>query len=104
MKLKIMVLGLAAVLLSSGYVMAEEKESINANATENVTTEEKEDVVKFCPVCGPEDEMEGLSFSYKYKGMKYSFCSMGCLKAFKKNPEQFLKSGDLAGDDDHNSK
>ncbi|MBZ0167491.1 MAG: YHS domain-containing protein [Candidatus Omnitrophica bacterium] len=27
---------------------------------------------------------------YRYKGKKYKFCSMGCLKAFKADPEKFL--------------
>lgn len=46
---------------------------------------------KFCPVCGPEEKMEELSISYKFEGKKYAFCSMGCMKEFKKNPQVYLK-------------
>ena len=101
MKSKIMVLGLVLVLLSAGYVMAEEKEPANTEVSENAATEEKEDTVKFCPVCGPEEEMHGLAFSYKHEGKKYSFCSMDCLRAFKKNPEQFLDEKISTDEDNH---
>lgn len=46
--------------------------------------EKTQEAPKFCPVCGPEEEMHGLAFSYKHKGKKHSFCSMDCLKAFKR--------------------
>jgi len=101
MKSKIMILGLMLVLLSAGYVMAEEKEFVNTEVSENADTEEKEDAVKFCPVCGPEEEMHGLVLGYKYKGKKYTFCSMECLKAFKKNPEQFLDEKISTDEDKH---
>lgn len=91
MKLRIIVIGLATVLFLAGYVIAQENDSTNTKASESSTIQENETIVKFCPVCGPEEEMHGLAFSYKHKGRKYSFCSMGCLKAFKKNPEQFLQ-------------
>lgn len=60
-------------------------------------TEVKE--IKFCPICGPEEETEGLAFSYKYKGKKYSFCSMDCMKEFKKNPEKYLENPGGQGHD-----
>ena len=92
MKSKIIVFGLAFLLLNIGYSLAEE--STKTESSETTTNEDGSDknVAKYCPVCGPENEMEGLSVSYKYEGKKYSFCSMDCLKAFKKNPEQYLKA------------
>ncbi|OGX08839.1 MAG: hypothetical protein A2Z88_05395 [Omnitrophica WOR_2 bacterium GWA2_47_8] len=87
MKLKIIALGLAFLLLNLGYALAEESTETTA---------------KYCLVCGPEEETEGLSVSYKYEGKKYSFCSMDCLKAFKKNPEQYLNAKDFdTGHTDH---
>ena len=95
MKSKIIVFGLALLLLNIGYSLAEESSIIKSSET---TTQEEgvadKSTAKYCLVCGPEEETEGLSVSYKYKGKKYSFCSMDCLKAFKKNPEQFIKDGD----------
>ncbi|MCA9402706.1 MAG: YHS domain-containing protein [Candidatus Omnitrophica bacterium] len=40
--------------------------------------------------------MHGLAFGYRYKGKKYKFCSMECLKAFKANPEKFLDDNYMA--------
>ena len=45
---------------------------------------------QFCPVCGPEEKMESLAFAYKHEGKKYRFCSLDCMKAFKKSPKQFI--------------
>ncbi len=98
MKLKVIILGLLFLASSSMYVVADEKD---ANA--KVAVEKS----KFCPVCGPEEEMEGLAFSYKYKGQKYSFCSIDCMKAFKNDPEKFLKSDSSkkeAGHEGHDHK
>lgn len=89
MKSIIVILGLAFLLLNSGYSIAEE--STQVGSSETTVKEDTNDTAKFCLICGPEEETEALSVSYKYKGKKYSFCSMDCLKAFKKNPEQFIK-------------
>lgn len=92
MKSRIVILGLAFLLLNSGYSIAEE--NTQAGSSETTAKEETSDTAKFCLICGPEEKTEALSVSYKYKGKKYSFCSMDCLKAFKKNPEQFIKEED----------
>lgn len=88
MKSRIVILGLAFLLINSGYSIAED--NAQAKSFETIVQEETSDAVKFCLICGPEEETEALSVSYKYKGKKYSFCSMDCLKAFKRNPEQYL--------------
>ncbi len=91
MRSKIIVFGLALLLSNIGYSLAEE--SVKIKSSETTTQEEGTDdktSAKYCLICGPEEETEALSVSYKYKGKKYSFCSMDCLKAFKKNPEQFI--------------
>lgn len=90
MELKIILLGLVSVFFFIGSIMAQENDSVHMESSENSTVQEQEAAVKFCLVCGPEEEMHGLAFSYKHKGTKYSFCSMDCLKAFKKDPEHFL--------------
>ncbi len=93
MKNIIIVLGFAMLLLNPAGLRAAEPIQDQAQG------DEKE--AKFCPVCGPEDEMEGLAFSYKYEGKKYSFCSMDCMKEFKKNPEKYSKALDHKDSDDH---
>jgi len=43
------------------------------------------------PVCGMEiDEKKG-KFKLEYKGRTYYFCAQGCLVAFSKDPEKYLK-------------
>ena len=87
MKLRIVTIGLTFLLFNAGYSLAEDSTKAKGTTAQEETT----DAPKFCLICGPEEETEALSVSYKYKGKKYSFCSMDCLKAFKKNPEQFIK-------------
>ncbi len=41
-------------------------------------------------VCGMEVDPSVVSFSSKYEGQVYSFCSLACLDKFEKNPGQFL--------------
>ena len=95
MKSKVVIIGFALLLCISGYSFAEKKKgsasSEESKVTKGESKEETQEALKFCPVCGPEEEMHGLAFSYKHKGKKHLFCSMGCLKAFKKNPEQFIE-------------
>lgn len=49
------------------------------------------EVHTFCPVCGPGEDTEELSIAYMFEGKKYAFCSMGCMKTFKKDPQAYLK-------------
>jgi YHS domain-containing protein len=100
MKSKVIVFGSAFFLLNIGYSLAQE--STKAKFFETTTQEEGTGDKKYCLICGPEEETEALSVSYKYKGKKYSFCSMDCLKAFKENPEQFIKADEHDKEDtDH---
>lgn len=96
MKLHMLILGLAFLLLNAGYSAAQDStEAKAAESTESAETTapaETEDAVKYCLICGPEEETETLSLSYKYKGKKYSFCSMDCLKSFKKDPEKYFNA------------
>ena len=94
MKLKIIALGLAFLLFGTGYSLAEESAKVKSSETTQEEGTDGKTTAKYCLICGPEEKTEALSVSYKYKGKKYSFCSMDCLKAFKKNPEQFIKDGD----------
>lgn len=96
MKLHMIVLSFVFLLLNSGYSAAQDHtETKAAESTESAETTapaETGDEIKYCLICGPEEETETLSLSYKYKGKKYSFCSMDCLKAFKKDPEKYLNA------------
>lgn len=57
-----------------------------------------EDMAKVCPVCGPEEGMAGKDdITYEYEGQTYYFCSPDCLKAFKEDPETFIKKMDGKG-------
>ncbi len=93
MKLRVITLGLAVLLFNFGYALAEESTKVKSPEISITKQEASGEVAhKYCLLCGPEEATEALSFSYKYKGKKYLFCSMDCLKAFKKNPEEFIKS------------
>lgn len=79
-----------AIILMSLMLLAGPAAFSTERAAE--TNEVKEQNEKFCLVCGPGEEMEALSIAYKYKGTKYTFCSMDCMKAFRNDPEKFLAS------------
>src|ERR1043166_44251 len=49
------------------------------------------------PICGMEVEPNTAAGKHKYNERTYLFCSIYCLDAFKKNPEQFLKARAHAG-------
>ena len=106
MKLHMIVLSLVFLLLNNGYSAAQDSaETKAAESTESAKTTapaETDNAVKYCLICGPEEETETLSLSYKYKGKKYSFCSMDCLKSFKKDPEKYLNAEQpVEGEDKH---
>lgn len=44
------------------------------------------------PVCGMEVD-ESTPYKTMYKGKVYYFCSEGCLKAFRRDPEKYLREG-----------
>lgn len=45
------------------------------------------------PVCKMEVEETKPAATSEYKGKKYYFCSVGCKRAFDKNPEKYLAKG-----------
>lgn len=91
MKSGMIMLAMVVWLTGAGYSFAEEKaEDTNTEVSETKETQEK--AVTYCPVCGPEDEGHALTFSFKHNGKKYPFCSMECLKEFKKNPDKYLEA------------
>ena len=45
------------------------------------------------PVCKMEVEETKAAATSEYKGKKYYFCSVGCKRAFDKNPENYLAKG-----------
>jgi YHS domain-containing protein len=44
------------------------------------------------PVCGMEADPKTASGKTEYKGQTYYFCSLGCKKAFDKEPEKYVKA------------
>jgi YHS domain-containing protein len=43
------------------------------------------------PVCKMKVDEGKAAATSEYKGQKYSFCAVGCKKAFDKDPEKYLK-------------
>ncbi len=57
-----------------------------------------EEFIKFVPlvhdpVCGMRLAPQTADFSWVYQKQRYYFCASGCLKQFKKNPDQYLAVG-----------
>ncbi len=46
------------------------------------------------PVCGMDIEPATAAGTSEYKGQTYYFCSLGCKKAFDKEPEKYLGNAD----------
>ncbi len=98
MNKRVLVLSMAILFSGfSGFVFANEQAK-------------DENVVKVCPICGPEEKMMGKDdISYEYEGKTYHFCSQDCLKAFKEDPTKFAEkmdegmSGRSLEDHDHKS-
>lgn len=42
------------------------------------------------PVCGMEIDPNQAAGKSEYKGQTYYFCSLGCKKAFDKEPEKYV--------------
>lgn len=58
---------------------------------------------EICPVSG-EKINEEMKQTYEYKGRIYSFCCLGCVEEFKKNPEKYIekmKEPEKKGDPGH---
>ncbi len=49
----------------------------------------KSDIV--CPVSG-EPVSKDTNITYTYNGKVYRFCCPGCIEAFKKDPEKYIKN------------
>ena len=45
------------------------------------------------PVCGMMVEEGPGAITHEYNGTTYYFCSKGCLRAFEKEPEKYLRDG-----------
>lgn len=96
---KLAILALMILVMNPHYLLAEDQKAMSdaeaVDAAPVIDGDAVQDAPTYCPVCGPEEEeMEALTFSYKHKGQKYSFCSMGCLKAFRQNPEKYIEEVD----------
>ena len=52
---------------------------------------EKSEIVgnEFCPVTG-EKINKNTEVTYKYNSKVYSFCCMGCIDEFNKNPDKYI--------------
>ncbi len=45
------------------------------------------------PVCGMTVEESTAKWKWDYKGSTYYFCAKGCMVAFQKDPEKYIKGG-----------
>lgn len=48
------------------------------------------------PVCGMDVDLKTAAGSSEYQGQTYYFCSLGCKKAFDKEPQKYVKSDEHA--------
>ncbi len=48
------------------------------------------------PICGMDVTPESAAGKSEYNGQTYYFCSLGCKKAFDKEPEKYAKAGEPA--------
>lgn len=48
------------------------------------------------PVCGMDIDPKTSAGKSEYKGQTYYFCSLGCKKAFDKEPEKYASQGTAA--------
>lgn len=46
------------------------------------------------PVCGMDIDPATAAGTSEYNGQTYYFCSLGCKKAFDKEPEKYLSKAD----------
>lgn len=53
------------------------------------------------PVCGMTVEEATAKWKWDYKGTTYYFCGKGCMVAFQKDPEKFLKNGPMIHMESH---
>ena len=44
------------------------------------------------PVCGMDVDTKSAAGKSDYKGQSFYFCSLGCKKAFDKEPEKYIKT------------
>lgn len=49
------------------------------------------------PVCKMKVDESKPAATSEYQGKTYYFCAVGCKKAFDKNPEKYLGSGESHG-------
>lgn len=52
-------------------------------------------------VCGMDVDEKTAAGTSEYKGQTYYFCSLGCKKAFDKEPENYVMEGSSAEHGDH---
>ncbi len=46
------------------------------------------------PVCGMDVDEKTAAGKSEYKGQTYYFCSLGCKRAFDKEPEKYVGKGE----------
>ena len=88
----VMVLMLSIIILSVGYVYAEENSLVTG-----VTTEQNKPVEvgnKLCPVTKEKVGEMGKTETIEYKGKVYNLCCAMCRKDFNKDPEKYSKIAD----------
>jgi YHS domain-containing protein len=103
MNTKSLILGLAVLGLSSGFVLAQEAQNTEVVQVVTSTTPTSNAVEvgnKICPVSGDkvpapgEKGQMGSPVKIMYKGRIYNLCCPMCVKDFKKNPEKYSAIAD----------
>lgn len=95
MKLKLIIMSIFMLVISSGHVMASGDHDHGAHEHDEVEELMEGTAVnvgnKICPVSGEEIGSMGKAYHVEYEGKIYNLCCKMCSKDFKKNPEKYLE-------------
>ncbi len=70
----------------SKNVLGQPSKGLSLEKQEEETKMEKD------PVCGMNVDPEKTQWTLEHEGRKYYFCREGCMKAFARGPERFIRA------------
>lgn len=95
MKLKPIIITIAMLVLSTGYVFASGNHDHGAHEQDEVEEVIAETAInvgnKICPVSEEKIGSMGKAYTVEHEGKVYNLCCKMCAKDFKKNPEKYIK-------------
>lgn len=94
MKIRLTILSIAVLVLSSGYVFASGAHNHGSHEDgkhEEVSAQTENVGNKICPVSREKIGSMGKAYHVEHEGKVYNLCCKMCAKDFKKNPEKYIK-------------